>query len=260
MTGPGHLTPDGADPGEPISLLSWVQTVADQNVPAELGPADEFVIVAHFYDVESGRTLEQLRGPAHTHEQFDSPIPRDGNVADLLTEASQPDRRFVAVICESIERVARTTYAGTTIEYELEQAGVALLGESAGLWPSPTAWGRASLDTTRDIDSRTPSATDSANAADQPPVGFWLGTSWPSWVAGLQNQRAGWAVCWCEHVNLQCGDCTRPCLDDRSHPTRPRRRPVARTRACSRAASRASLARRPRQDPTPAPRANEASW
>jgi hypothetical protein len=167
MTHPTDVTPAGADPGEEITLLSWLQTVADQNVPAALGPAkvpvawvgrtstednqdptlslprqldnsrhalpDEFVIVAHFYDVESGRTLEELRGRGHGHEQFDIPIPRDGGIADLLEEARRPDRRFVAVICESIERVARTTYLGTKIEYELEQAGIALLAADEGV-------------------------------------------------------------------------------------------------------------------------------
>jgi hypothetical protein len=167
MTEPTTAVPAGDEPGEDISLLSWLQTIADQNVPAALGPAkvpvawlgrtstednqdptlslprqldnsrhalpDEFVIVAHFYDVESGRTLDDLRGQGHTHEQFNIPIPRDGSVADLLAESQRPDRRFVAVICESIERVARTMYGGTKIEHELEQAGVALLAADEGV-------------------------------------------------------------------------------------------------------------------------------
>jgi hypothetical protein len=150
-----------ASGGDQVSLLSWLHTVADQNVPAALGPAkvpvawvgrtstednqdptlslprqldgsrhalpDEFVIVAHFYDVESGRTAEQLRGRGHGHEHFDIPIPRDGGIADLLVEAKQPNRRFVAVICESIERVDRTMYGSLRLEHELEQAGIALL-------------------------------------------------------------------------------------------------------------------------------------
>nr|WP_240972616.1 recombinase family protein [Nonomuraea sp. FMUSA5-5] len=72
------------------------------------------VIVAHFYDVEA-------------REAFNIPIARDGSIRDLLAEAKRPDRRFAAVICESVERVARRTYFGTKIEYELEQAGVMLL-------------------------------------------------------------------------------------------------------------------------------------
>jgi site-specific DNA recombinase len=39
----------------------------------------------------------------------------------------------VAVICGSIERISRITYVGTKIEYELEQAGVALLAADEGV-------------------------------------------------------------------------------------------------------------------------------
>jgi Recombinase len=88
---------------------------------------DGFVIVAHFFDVESGRKDLADRGRGHAHERFAIPVPRDGGIADLLEEAVRPDRRFVAVVCESIERVARRTYFGTKVEYELEQSGVALL-------------------------------------------------------------------------------------------------------------------------------------
>src|SRR6266545_4014326 len=37
------------------------------------------------------------------------------------------------VVCESIERIARVTYLSTKIEYELEQAGVALLAADEGI-------------------------------------------------------------------------------------------------------------------------------
>lgn len=95
-----------------------------RNARAALPPG--WVIVAHFYDVESGRKELDERGRSSAHRQFNIPIPRDGSISDLLGEAQRPDRRFAAVICESIERVARRTYFGTKIEYELEQAGVAL--------------------------------------------------------------------------------------------------------------------------------------
>jgi hypothetical protein len=88
---------------------------------------DGCLIVAHFYDVESGRMDLAARGRGHAHEAFDIPIARDGGIQDLLAEAKRPDRRFAAVICESVERVARRTHFGTKIEYELEQAGVMLL-------------------------------------------------------------------------------------------------------------------------------------
>jgi site-specific DNA recombinase len=83
-------------------------------------------IVAHFYDIESGRKDLDARGLGHAHDRFDIPIPRDGGIKDLLAEADDSLRRFDAVICESIERIARRTYYGTKIEHELERAGVAL--------------------------------------------------------------------------------------------------------------------------------------
>lgn len=88
-------------------------------------PSDA-AIVAHFYDVESGRKDLSLRGRGSAHEQFAIPIPRDGGIQDLLREAADPSRRFDAVICESIERIARRTYFGTKIEHDLEQSGVLL--------------------------------------------------------------------------------------------------------------------------------------
>lgn len=84
------------------------------------------VIVAHFYDIESGRRDLELRGQGTAHERSDVPIPRDGGIHELLEQAQRPERGFDAVICESIERIARRTYYGTKIEHELEQAGVAL--------------------------------------------------------------------------------------------------------------------------------------
>jgi site-specific DNA recombinase len=92
-----------------------------------------FVIVAHFYDVESGRMDLDQRGHGTAHEDFDIAVPRDGGVADLLAEAKRQDRRFVAVVCESVDRLARITYIGAKIEYELEQAGVVLLAADEGI-------------------------------------------------------------------------------------------------------------------------------
>jgi len=91
------------------------------------------VIVAFFWDVESGRTNLDLRGHSDAHELFNVPVPRDGGVADLLEEARHSNRRFVAVVCESVDRLARVTYFGTKIEYELEQSGVALLAADEGI-------------------------------------------------------------------------------------------------------------------------------
>ncbi|HZN74158.1 MAG TPA: recombinase family protein, partial [Micromonosporaceae bacterium] len=103
------------------------------SVRASLPPG--FVIVAHYYDVESGRTALHLRGQGEAHKAFDIQVPRDGGIADMLAEAQGPNRRFVAVACESVERIARITYYGTKIEHELEQAGVALLAADEGIDP-----------------------------------------------------------------------------------------------------------------------------
>ena len=125
-----------APPIVPVAWLGRTSTEDSQDptisLPRQLRNSrdalpDGFVIVAHFYDVESGRKNLDERGGSRAHEQFDIPVPRDGGIQDLLTEATRPDRRFVAVIAESIERVARRTYFGTKIEHELEQCGVALL-------------------------------------------------------------------------------------------------------------------------------------
>lgn len=89
-------------------------------------PSDA-VITVHFYDIESGRKELAERGHGRAHEQFQIPIPRDGGIADLLEEAGRRDRRFDAVICESIDRIARRAYIATEIEHQLEQAGVRLL-------------------------------------------------------------------------------------------------------------------------------------
>ncbi len=108
-----------------------------RNARAALPPG--WVIVAHFYDVESGRKELATRGHSTAHEQFTIPIPRDGGIADLLQEAQSPQRRFAAVICESIERVARRTYFGTKIEHELEQSGVALCAADEPILTSSNA-------------------------------------------------------------------------------------------------------------------------
>lgn len=108
------------DQQDPVGSLLRQLRVAQAKLP------EECVIVAHYYDVESGRKDLELRGRGSVHERFNIPIPRDGGVQDLLTEATAPTRRFEAVLCEQIDRVARLTYYGTKVEHELRNAGVAL--------------------------------------------------------------------------------------------------------------------------------------
>src|SRR5205807_21110 len=49
------------------------------------------VIVAHFFDVESGRKDLTGRGRSSAHERFDTPVPRDGGIGDLLAETVRPE-------------------------------------------------------------------------------------------------------------------------------------------------------------------------
>ena len=120
----------------PVAFAARVSTDDQQDptlsLPRQLaacqrGLPEGMVIVAHFYDVESGRTDLDMRGRGDAHTKFDLPIPRDGGIDELLAEAKRPGRRFEAVICESVDRLARITYYGTKIEHELEQVGVLLL-------------------------------------------------------------------------------------------------------------------------------------
>jgi site-specific DNA recombinase len=91
------------------------------------GIPENVSIVAHFYDVESGRKDLEARGHSTAHEQFAIPIHRDGGIADMLAEAASPQRRFQLVICESIDRIGRRTVYATRIEHELQRHGIRLL-------------------------------------------------------------------------------------------------------------------------------------
>jgi site-specific DNA recombinase len=137
--------PADADTGPVMVPVAFAARVSDKenqdptlSIPRQLARCQEAlppycVIVAFFWDVESGRTSLDLRGHGDAHELFNVPVPRDGGVADLLEEARHPDRRFVAVVCESVDRLARVTYFGTKIEYELEQSGIVLLAADEGI-------------------------------------------------------------------------------------------------------------------------------
>ena len=136
---PAASKPDAQQMAPPVVPVAWLGRTSDEDaqdptisLPRQLRNSRDalpagFVIFAHFYDVESGRKDLDARGFSRAHERFDITIPRDGGIQDLLAEAARPDRRFAVVICESIERVARRTYFGAKVEYELEQHGVALL-------------------------------------------------------------------------------------------------------------------------------------
>lgn len=47
---------------------------------SQIALPENAMIVAHFYDVESGRMALDTRGRGTAHEQFEIPIPRDGGI------------------------------------------------------------------------------------------------------------------------------------------------------------------------------------
>lgn len=109
---PNDLPDALGDGTKDVNLLAWLRRVADQqgqaatagpmrvpvawigrtstedqqdptlSLPRQLASArrvlpEEMVIVAHFYDAESGRKSVEQRGHGHGHDQLDVPIPRD---------------------------------------------------------------------------------------------------------------------------------------------------------------------------------------
>jgi hypothetical protein len=114
---------------------------ADLMLTRQLGAAQravspKYTVVATFYDIGSGLLTPQERDRCIPHGAVELSLPRDGGLAALLAEAQRPDRRFVAVVCESIDRLARPSYLATTIAHELEQTGVTLLVADEGIDPS----------------------------------------------------------------------------------------------------------------------------
>ena len=114
-----QVTGAAAPPLVPVAFTGRTSTLALQDPVAsmrrqarkcgdKLPPG--FVLVAWYWDIESGGLDIEERGHAATWQQVDTGIPRDGGLADLLAEAASPAPRFAAVICEDIERSARDTY------------------------------------------------------------------------------------------------------------------------------------------------------
>jgi len=90
------------------------------------------VIVAFYWDVESGRKEIDDRGTG-AHDKFEIAVPRDGGLPELLAEAKRKDRRFDAVICESVDRIARLMHQSTRVEHELDRVGVPLFAADEGV-------------------------------------------------------------------------------------------------------------------------------
>ena len=123
----------------PVLRLAFVGRTSDDEVqdptisiPRQLRSSRSILepgmeIKYFFWDVETSRLDLDLRGSSQAWKKFDIDIPRDGGIADLLAEAARPDRRFDAVICESIDRIGRFSYQTTKIEHDLERLGVPLI-------------------------------------------------------------------------------------------------------------------------------------
>ena len=82
-------------------------------------------IVAYYWDVESGGDDLEDRGFKDTWQVAAAAgIPRDGGIADLLHEAKSPTPDFAFVVCEDIERSARSMYNSLKLEKELQDQGI----------------------------------------------------------------------------------------------------------------------------------------
>jgi site-specific DNA recombinase len=127
----GPLT---ADEPVPVAVVARTSTLALQDPVASVRrqlraceswlPAGWF-IAAVYSDVESGATDIDARSQGDAHRVLtDAGLPRDGGMADLLTEAASPSPRFAVVVCEDIERSARDTFNALRLEKELSRHGI----------------------------------------------------------------------------------------------------------------------------------------
>ena len=119
----------------PVAVLARTSTLLLQDPAASLRRQitsthewlpPGFYVAGYYWDVESGALDIEERGHGH-YEQFTSQgIPRDGGLADLLTEAQSPQPRFAAVVVEDIERASRDFYNSVKLERQLSDQGIPL--------------------------------------------------------------------------------------------------------------------------------------
>jgi len=95
-------------------------------------------VVAHYWDIESGRKDLARRGNGADPTGFGVPVARDGGLGELLRSAAN-GRPFEAVIVESIDRLLRMTADGTRIERDLELLDVSLFAADEPMTASATA-------------------------------------------------------------------------------------------------------------------------
>ena len=114
------------------------------SIPRQLATCEGVVtpvggrIVAHFWDIESGRKDLDQRGNGADGTPFGVKVPRDGGITDMLRQASN-GREFDAVIVESIDRLSRMTADATRIERELEHQDVGLFAADEPMVTNATA-------------------------------------------------------------------------------------------------------------------------
>jgi len=131
-------TASAGHPAEPVpvAILARTSTLALQDPLASLNrqirscqdwlPAG-WHVAGYYWDVESGGLDLDQRSQGEAWRPFAAAgIPRDGGLADLLTEAKAPLPRFAAVICEDIERSARDTFNALKLEKQLSREGIPL--------------------------------------------------------------------------------------------------------------------------------------
>ncbi len=128
----------GTAPAEPVpvAVLARTSTLALQDPMASLNRQIRscqawlppgWYVAGYYWDVESGGIDLEQRSQGHAWQPFAAAgIPRDGGMADLLTEATAPLPRFAAVICEDIERSGRDTFNALKLEKALSREGIPL--------------------------------------------------------------------------------------------------------------------------------------
>ena len=135
------------DPGPaaviPVAFLGRTSTLELQDpraslhrqarsVQAWLPPG--FRIVAWYWDIESGGIDLEDRSQTDSWRKVDGiSIPRDGGMADLLTEAAGDRPRFAAVACEDINRSARDSFNALKLEKDLAAGGITLFAANEPL-------------------------------------------------------------------------------------------------------------------------------
>jgi hypothetical protein len=97
---------------------------------------DGFQIVAWFCDAPLRTAVAALT--CGTERSGVNARP-EGGLAELLEAARRLDAPFVAVICESIERISCSSHLAARVDCELDRAGVTLLAADEGISPGASA-------------------------------------------------------------------------------------------------------------------------